>query len=274
MTARILVTGKYVSLVIASAVTLLPLVVVLMASFKTERESINSGPLVPPHDWLNLHNYWFAFTQGRMLLAFVNTAIILAVSITGTVIIGSMTAYAIDRYRFRLRRLVISGFLIAALVPGVTVQVATFQIINFFGLFDTRWAPIALYTGTDIISIIIFLQFIRGIPVTLDEAARLDGASSFRIYRSVIFPLLKPAIATVVIVKGIAIYNDFYVPFLYMPSENLGVISTSLFRFKGPYSAHWEIICAGAVLVIIPSLIAFLFMQRYVYNGLTAGATK
>ena len=272
--ARSAVAGKYVSLVVAAALTLLPLLVVFTTSLKSERESASSGPLDPPHDWLNTHNYEVAFTQGHMLTAFFNTAFILAFSVAGTVIIGSMTAYAIDRFRFRFRRAVLGLFLVATLVPAVTTQVATFQIINYLGMFDTRWAPIALYTGTDIISIIIFLQFIRGIPISLDEAARIDGASSFRIYRTVILPLLKPAIATVIIVKGVVIYNDFYIPFLYMPSSDLAVISTSLFRFKGPYGAHWEIICAGAVLVIIPTLVVFLFLQRFIYNGFTSGATK
>lgn len=272
--ARIAVAGKYLSLVAASAVTLLPLVVVALAALKTERESVNGGPLDLPGNWLNLHNFEVAFTQGHMLRAFANTAVVLVFSVTGTVVIGSMTAYAIDRFTFRFRRLVIASFLVAALVPSVTTQVATFQIIDRLGLFNTRGAPIALYMGTDIISIIIFLQFMRSIPVSLDEAARIDGASSFRIYRTVILPLLKPAIATVVIVKGVVVYNDFYVPFLYMPSPDLGVISTSLFYFKGPYGAHWEIICAGAVLVIVPTLIVFLFLQRYIYNGFTRGATK
>jgi ABC-type glycerol-3-phosphate transport system permease component len=272
--ARSATVGKYVSLVVATAITLLPLGVAFMTAFKTERESANGGPLDLPHNWFNFHNFTVAFNQGHMLLAFANTAIMLAISITGTVIIGSMTAYAIDRFRFRFRRLVIGGFLLAALVPAVTTQVATFQLIDYFGLFNTRWAPIALYMGTDIISIIIFVQFIRGIPISLDEAARIDGASTFRIYRSVIFPLLKPAIATVVIVKGVAVYNDFYTPFLYMPSKDLGVISTSLFYFKGPYGAHWEIICAGAVIVIIPTLVVFLFLQRFVYNGFTMGSAK
>jgi multiple sugar transport system permease protein len=274
MTARVSRIGKYLSLVVASVVTLLPLVVVFMTSLKTEREVTNGGPLDPPHSWGNLHNYVVAFTHGKMLGAFANTAFILAFSITGTVIIGSMTAYAIDRFTFRFRRLVIGLFLVATLVPAVTTQVATFKVVDSFGLVGTRWAPILLYMGTDIVSIYIFLQFIRGIPVSLDEAARIDGATSFRIYRSVILPLLKPAIATVVIVKGITVYNDFYIPFLYMPGEDMGTISTSLFRFKGPFGAHWEDISAGAILVILPTLVLFLFLQRFIYNGFTMGASK
>ncbi|MET9459832.1 carbohydrate ABC transporter permease [Streptomyces canus] len=263
------------SLIAATLVVLLPLVVVLLTSLKSEKEMANtSGALEIPHDLLNFHNYVTAFQDGEMLSAFTNTAIILLISIGGTVLIGSMTAYAIDRFTFRFKKLVVALFLTAALVPGVTTQVATFQIVNSFGMFDSLWAPIALYMGTDIVSIYIFLQFVRSIPVSLDESARLDGANAFTIYRKIIFPLLKPATATVVIVKGITVYNDFYIPFLYMPSEDLGVISTSLFRFRGPYAAHWEVISAGAVLVILPTLIVFLSLQRFIYNGFTRGATR
>ena len=265
----------HLSLVAATVVVLLPLVVVLLTSLKSEKEMADtSGALELPRDLLNFHNYVAAFQDGEMLSAFMNTTIILLVSVAGTVLIGSMTAYAIDRFTFRFKKLVVALFLTAALVPGVTTQVATFQIVNSFGMFATLWAPIALYMGTDIVSIYIFLQFVRSIPISLDESARLDGANAFTIYRKIIFPLLKPAIATVVIVKGITVYNDFYIPFLYMPSEDLGVISTSLFRFKGPYAAHWEVISAGAVLVILPTLIVFLSLQRFIYNGFMRGATR
>ena len=265
----------HLSLVLAALVVLLPLTVVFLTSLKSSGEMANgSGALTLPDDPLNLDNYVTAFRDGRMLSAFGNTAVILVAAVGGTVLIGSMTAYAIDRFPFRFRKLVVALFLLAALVPGVTTQVATFQIVNGLGMFDSLWAPIALHMGTDIVSIYIFLQFTRSIPVSLDEAARLDGAGAFTVYRKVILPLLKPAIATVVIVKGINVYNDFYLPFLYMPSEDLGVISTSLFRFKGPFGAHWETISAGAVLVILPTLIVFLFLQRFIYNGFTRGATK
>lgn len=268
-------TFVYLSLVLASMVVLLPLGVIVLTSLKSEQEMADdSGALTLPGDFLNFHNYVTAFQDGEMLSAFANTSFILLFAVAGTVLIGSMTAYAIDRFTFRFRKLVIALFLVATLVPGVTTQVATFQIVNSFGMFDTLWAPIALYMGTDIVSIYIFLQFVRSIPISLDESARLDGANAFTIYRKIIFPLLKPAIATVVIVKGITVYNDFYIPFLYMPSEDLGVISTSLFRFKGPFAAHWETISAGAVLVILPTLIAFLFLQRFIYNGFMKGATR
>lgn len=266
--------GKYVSLVLGCLVALVPLVVIFMTSFKTPEEYRATGPLDPPDSFLNVDNYVSAFVGGAMLTGFINTAVILAFSLVGTVVIGAMAAYALDRFHFRGRWLVVALFLFATLVPAVTTQVATFQVISGLGLFNTRWSVIALFLGTDIISIYIFMQFLRGVPKELDEAAALDGANVWTIFWRIIFPLLKPAIATVVIIKGIAIYNEFYLPFLYMPSRDLGVISTSLFRFQGPFSAQWEVISAGVVIVILPALVTFLFLQRYIYNGFTSGATK
>lgn len=272
---RALVTFlKYASLVLASLATLIPLVVIVLTSLKTSVELSGSGLFSLPSNWLNFDNYVTAFRGGDMASAFFNTTIILVVSIIGTVLIGSATAYALDRFVFKFRGTVLGLFLVASLVPAVTTQVATFQVVNWLGLFNSRMAAIVLFTGTDIISIYIFLQFIRSIPIDLDEAAKIDGAGHFAVYRRIILPLLKPAIATVVIIKGIAVYNEFYIPFLYMPSRDLGVISTSLFRFKGPFGAQWEVISAGAVLVIIPTLIIFLFLQRFIYNGFTGGAVK
>jgi multiple sugar transport system permease protein len=267
-------TAKYLSLVAASAVVLVPLLVVLLTSLKTENEAATTGPLTPPGNWFNLGNYLTAFQEGQMVQAFVNTTVILVVSTAGTVLIGSMAAYAIDRFEFRLKKLVMGLFLVATLVPGVTTQVATFQIVDDLGAFNTRWAAILLYLGTDIVSIYVFLQFTRSIPISLDEAARLDGANSFTIYWRIILPMLKPAIATVVIIKGITVYNDFYIPFLYMPDSELGTVSTALFRFKGPFGAHWETISAGTVLVILPTLVVFLALQRFISNGFAAGSTK
>lgn len=271
---RIAVALKYASLVLAAVVMVAPILVVLMTSLKTPAEAATGDPFSLPSNWFNLSNYVTAFTGGDMARAFANTTFILILSVTGTVLIGSMTAYALDRFTFRGRGLVLGAFLLAALVPAVTTQVATFQVIDFFGLFNTRWSAIVLYVGTDIVSIYIFLQMIRSLPISMDEAARIDGAGPWTIYRRIIFPNLKPAIATVVIVKGITVYNDFYIPFLYMPSEDLGTISTSLFRFKGPFGASWEAISAGAILVIVPTLIVFLALQRYIYNGFASGSVK
>jgi multiple sugar transport system permease protein len=267
-------TLKYFSLLLGCLIALLPLVVIFIASFKTEKEFYNTPVFSLPGNFSNLQNFSDAFTGGLMLQGLWNTAIILVFSCAGTILIGSMTAYVLSRFDFKLNALVTSLFLLAALIPGVSTQVATFRIISALGLFNKLASNIILFMGTDIISVYIFLQFLNGIPRDLDEAALMDGASFLGIFWNIILPLLVPAIATVLIIKVVAIYNDFYTPFLYMPGKGLGVISTSLFRFIGPYNAHWQVICAGIAITIVPTLIIFLFLQKYIYNGLIQGSVK
>lgn len=274
-TKKILISiFKYTTLIIGALCSIVPLLVVFFSSFKTKSEYNSTGPLDLPKSFLNFDNYIKAFTQGNMIQGFINTLIILFISLTIAILIGTMVAYVLHRFEFRGKKIVMGLFLLATLIPAITTQVSTFQIINNLGLFNTRLAPIILFGGTDIIAVYIFLQFLDGISYSLDEAALLEGASYFKIYRSIILPLLKPAIATVIIIKGVAIYNDFYTCFLYMPKTELQVVSTALFRFKGPYGSQWEVICAGVVIVIIPTLIAFIALQKHIYNGLTSGSVK
>ncbi len=265
---------KYASLILGALAALLPIIVVFFASFKTKQEYAATSPLMPPTNWFNFSNYTKAFVDGKMLLGFGNTAFILVMSIVGATLLGSMIAFVLNRFKFRGSKLIMAAFLLATLIPSVTTQVATFQIVNALDLVNTRWAAIILYLGTDIIAVYIFLQFLDSISTALDESAMLDGASYFTIYWKIILPLLKPAIVTVIIVKGVNIYNDFYTPFLYMPKSGLQVISTALFKFKGPYGSQWEVICAGIMIAIIPTLIIFLILQKYIYNGFTNGSVK
>ncbi|MBW7473789.1 carbohydrate ABC transporter permease [Paenibacillus oenotherae] len=265
---------KYATLLLGAFAALVPIAVVLFASFKTNKEYSTTSPLTLPENWFNFSNYSKAFINGKMLLGFGNTIFIVVMSIIGATLIGAMIAYVLNRFRFRGRNILIVAFLLATLIPSVTTQVATFRIIDSLHLMDTRFAPILLYLGTDIIAVYIFMQFLDSISDSLDESAMLDGASYFTIFWRIILPLLAPAIVTVIIVKGVNIYNDFYTPFLYMPSENLQVLSTALFKFKGPYGSQWEVICAGIMITIIPILIIFLSLQKYIYNGFAQGSVK
>jgi multiple sugar transport system permease protein len=264
----------YLSLIIASLIAVVPIVVVVLASFKTSSELGNSGVLELPKSFLNFENYKVAFVDGKMLLGFRNTIIILLLSLAATVLTGTMTAYVLHRFKFKGKTLICNLFLIASLIPSITMQMSVFQIIVKLNLFNTLLSTVILYAGTDIISIYIFLQFMDNIPFSLDEAAIMDGAGHVRIFTTIILPLLKSAIVTVVILKGVVFYNEFYTPYLYMPKTELAVISTALFRFKGPYGTKWEVICAGVIITLLPALIMFLVMQKKIYSGLTSGAVK
>lgn len=139
------------------------------------------------------------------------------VSLAGAILNGTMVAYILSRFEFKGKRLLKSAFLFASLVPGMTIQVMLYQTISLLGVYNTRMAGFLLYIGTDIISIYIFLQQLDAIPISLDESAMLDGASYLAVFRKIILPLLKPAVSTVIIIKGVGIYNDFYIPYQYMP---------------------------------------------------------
>ena len=264
----------YLFLILVSVIYIVPLVWVFMVSFKTNAEFSSSNVLALPKNFLNFSNYVTAFVDGNMLTGFLNTAIILVFSLAATILTGTMTAYVLNRFKFPGRKLVNNLFLLASLIPSITMQMSVFQIISRLGLFNTRLSVILLYAGTDIISIYIFLQFLENIPVSLDESAIMDGASYLKIYTKIIMPLLKPAIVTVIIIKGVGFYNDFYTPYLYTPKPALQTISTALFAFKGPYGSKWEVICAGTIITMIPTLIIFLLLQKQIYSGMTQGAVK
>ena len=263
---------QYLILAVGAIVAILPILVVFIGSFKSNNEFLTTGVLSLPKS-LDFSNYKTAFVSGQMLTGFKNTLIIFGISMVGKLLLGSMFAYVMSRFDFKLKKPIMALFMLAVLIPGITSQVATFQIIEGIGLFNTIWSVILLNLGTDVISIYVFLQYLDEIPVSLDESAFLDGANYFGIFWRIILPNLKAPIVTMLIISGVGVYNDFYNPFLYMPDRNLKVISTALFAFKGPYGTNWPVILAGVIIVILPILIVFLALQKYIYNGV-AGSVK
>ncbi len=271
--SAIVPTIQYLSLLIASFVVLFPIYTIFVGAFKTRTEYYTAR-FTLPESFLNFENFQLVFERGKLGLGFWNIGVIIVISIVGNIILGTMTAYALGRFNFKLKKLIMGMYLVAAVIPLVTTQVATFSIIKALGLYNTLGAPVVLYLGADVIQIVIYLQFIHSIPKAIDESAYLEGASLFTIYWRMIFPLLAPATATVIILKFIAIYNDFYIPFLYMPSQDLRVVSTAIYAFVGPNAARMEIISAFILVVFVPTAVLFLFLQRYVFSGVTSGAVK
>jgi multiple sugar transport system permease protein len=262
---------KYAVLTGACILVMVPILTVLLGSFKEHQEFLESSVFAFPKK-AQLANYYEAFFQGRVLEGLLNTVIILVISCAGTIMIGTMTAFVVQRFKSILTATVKTAFLIANLLPGITIQVTVFQVINSLGLYNTMGAPIILYVGTDIVSIYIFIQFMNQISTSLDESAIIDGASYPRVYWNIILPMLQPAVATVLVIKFIAVYNDFYTPNLYLNRKR--VVSTALYSFIGPFSAKWEVIFAGVVICIIPSLIIFLALQKFIYSNLVSGSVK
>ena len=128
--------------------------------------------------------------------------------------------------------------------------------------------------GTDVISIYIFIQFMENISKSLDESAIIDGASYWTIYWKIMLPLLRPAIVTSCILKGVSVYNEYYAANLYLMNKNLRTIAISLYTFVGPMGSQYNLICAGVIISLLPALIVFVSCQKQIYSGITAGAVK
>ena len=154
------------------------------------------------------------------------------------------------------------------------MQVTVYNIMSSMGLVNHLYGYILMMCGTDVISIYIVIQFIENIPISIDESAYLDGASYWTIYWKLILPLLKPAIVTSCILKGVAVYNEYYCANLYLMDKKLHTMATSLYTFVGPMGSQYNLICAGVIMSLLPALIVFIFCQKQIYAGITEGAVK
>ncbi len=265
---------KYVSLISATIVALIPIVVCVLAAFKTNDEYEASSVLDLPHSFGYLENFKIALEQANMLRCFMNTMIVLVVVLTVSVFTGSMLAYALNRFKFVGHGLIESLFLFASLLPGIAMQVTIYEIMQNLGFINHLYGYMVVLMGTDIISIYIFLQFFENLPTSLDESAIIDGCTYFGVFFRILFPLLKPAIMTSLVLKGVSVYNEYYSSNLYLQLPELKTISTALYTFTGPYGNQYNYICAGVLITIIPILIFFLVFQKQVYSGMASGAVK
>ncbi|QMV43944.1 carbohydrate ABC transporter permease [Cohnella cholangitidis] len=270
---RFFTVFKYASLILATIVVLFPIYSVFVGAFKTREEYYDSG-LGLPDSFLNFDNFARVFEVGRLDVGFMNIITILLVAVCGNILLGSMVAYAVGRFEFKLKNSIVGLFLIGQLIPTITTQVALFSVVKGLMLYNKLAVAMVLYMGADVLQIIIYLQFVKSIPKDLDESAMIEGASLFKIYRSIIFPMLAPATATLVILKTISIYNDFTVPFLFMQAEKLQVVSTAISAFVGPNAAQLNLISAAIMVIFIPTVVIFLVLQRFIFAGVTNGAVK
>lgn len=257
------------------AVVLAPIVLTFFASLKTKTDMINTSPLsLPSFDRITFENYKEVLTSKQLVTGFKNTGIILAVSLVFNVLFGTITAFIIERFNFRGKKVIVALFFLGMLIPTFVTEIARFQVIQKLGLYNSLGAPIIIYVASDLMQLYIYRQFISGISVALDEAALLDGCSYFGLFARIIFPLLAPATATVCIIKAISIINDMYIPYLYMPKNKLRTLTTFLMDYANAQQGSWQTLAAGIIIIMIPTVILYLFFQKYILAGVAAGAVK
>lgn len=256
-------------------IVILPILLTIFAALKTKTAINTTSPLAfPAFSEITFDNFEKVLTDKYLWIGLKNTMIILAFSLFFNVVFGTTTAYILERFNFRGKKFVIALFFLGMLIPSFVTEIARFRIINSLGLYNTLAAPIVIYIASDLMQLYIYRQFISGLPVALDEAALLDGCSYFRLFWRVIFPLLAPATATVCIIKAIVIINDMYVPYLYMPKNQLKTLTTFLMNYANAQQGSWQTLAAGIIIIMIPTIVLYLFFQKYILAGVTAGAVK
>lgn len=264
---------RYVFLVIASIFVIVPLVPLFFMAFKTGAEYSATSVLTPPQNWLNTYNFAYAIRVGHLGKAFLWTAVILAISLAIQITLTSMVAYVLHRFQFFARNIVKTLFTLTMFIPVVTTQTLIFRMMYSVKLINTMWSVIILYAGVGIVGIYIMMNQLDGISREIDEAAWIDGASFNYTFWQIIFPLMRPACTTLLIINGIALYNDFYIPNLYLNS-NVQTFTVALYKFYGSMATPFEIVSAAIIIGMIPIVLIFLFLQKYIYSGLSAGAVK
>ena len=266
---------KWVSLVFVSFVAVLPVVSCVITAFKTDTEYQQTNVMVMPESWLNFDNFIQAFQRANMGRAFINSTIILVCVLVVSTIVGTQLAYVLNRFKFPGNGLIRNLFLFASLLPGVAMQVAVYEIMYKLGFINSLIGYIIMMCGTDVISIYIYIQFFENIPISLDESGIVDGASYFTIFYKILLPLVKPAIVTSCILKGVGTYNEYYSANLYLQDKKIyPTVATSLYTFVGPLGSKYNLICAGVIISLLPALIVFITCQKQIYSGLTSGAVK
>ena len=265
---------EYVSLIFFGLCAVVPVISCVITAFKTQEEYQTTNVMTLPKNWLNFDNFIKAFQTADMGRAFLNSVIVMVSVLVVSIVIGTQLAYVLNRFKFPGNGLIRNLFLFASLLPAVAMQVTVYNIMTALHFVNHLYGYIILMCGTDVISIYIFIQFMENIPISLDESAIIDGASYWTIYWKIMLPLLKPAIVTSCILKGVGVYNEYYMANLYLMDKKLHTIATSLYTFVGPMGSQYNLICAGVIISLLPALIVIILCQKQIYSGIAAGAVK
>ena len=256
------------------AVFAFPLLVGVLNSFKPMTDVIFQ-PLAIDPDRFTLDAYQAAVGRLKYGQRFVNTGILTVGSVTISVFLSSMTAYKLSRENTRLSKGIYKGITMFMLIPFNCTMISLTVLMTQLGLMDTFPGTILGYLAfLGPMSIFLYYGYMRSIPGALDESARIDGCSTFGIYWHIVFPLLGPMTATVVILNTFRVWNDYLYPLLMLQSESKRTLVTGLTTFCTNHLKQWDKLLAATVLVIAPVFVVYVIMQRRIISGMVTGAVK
>ncbi len=208
--------------------------------------------------------------DGLIFTAFQNSIVLTVASVALIVIVGTMVAFVLQRRRDRVGSLVAGMLLLGLILPPALVP--TIYVLQWTGLFKSLLGLVLVEVALILpFAVLIFRTFMTAIPRELDEAAIIDGATPWSLFRRVIFPLLRPAVITVIVVASVTVYNDFVNPLYFLPGDENATVQLTLFNFQSQFNTRWNLLFADVLLITIPPMIMFIFFQRQIVSGMTDG---
>jgi multiple sugar transport system permease protein len=264
----------YLVLILATFLWLIPIITGLVTSIRTFDDILYNGFISWPKE-ITLRNFAEAWDRGGLSRYLPNSFIITIPSLVFTLFLSSLGAYALARFKFRGNLIIYFLFVAGMLLPFQVLMLPVFRLTDFLGLYDTYWGLIAFHTAFQLGFCIFMLRnYMRTVPGEIIEAARIDGCGELRIWWQIMVPLTLPALAAIATLEFTWIFNDYLWAIVLLRSDHLKPITAGLATLQGQYVTDWPVIVAGALLGTLPTLLVFLFLQRYFIEGLTLGSTK
>jgi raffinose/stachyose/melibiose transport system permease protein len=265
----------HIALILYTILAVGPIVLILINAFKSRR-AIFADPLgFPDARTFTTIGFDRVFANSDFGLYFLNSLTVTVVSLGLIVLIGAMAAWALTEYRFRGNTLLSLYLAIGIMVPIRLGSVSILRMMVELDLVNTLTALVLVYVAQGLpLAILILGEFIQQIPKDLRDAARCDGVSEYRIFGSIILPLIRPAIATVAVFTMVPIWNDLWFPLILAPGGGKQTVTLGVQQFIGQYVTDWNAVLASLTLAIAPILVLYLLFSRYLVRGLTAGAVK
>jgi N-acetylglucosamine transport system permease protein len=265
----------YAILFLWAGVTILLMAWVVLNSFKTNPQLFMDPWGIPKP--INIQSYVHAWSIAKMGSYFTNSMIVVSMSVFVTIFIGAMAAYVLARFEFKGSNLLLYAFIGGMGIPIQLLLVPLFMVLRQFHLLDSHLGLILVYVGISLpFTVFVLTGFFRSLPTEIEEAAAIDGCTEFQIYWKVMLPLASPGLITAAVFNFVTLWNEYLLALVLLTDPDLSTLSLGMYNLKTAmtYSVDWTALFAGVVIMMIPSLIVYLLLQRFIIQGLTLGAVK
>lgn len=263
----------YILVILISAISLIPFYVLILLSLNSPSKNFSQGLYLLPD--FNFSNFYESWKVSKIGLSIINSLIITSGAVTVIVLFASSAGYAAARFKSRFNSAVFNILLICMMIPGIINTVPLYTLMKAIGGINTYWAMILVCAANALpFSVFLYTGFIKTISKEMEESAIIDGCTWFSAFWRVTFPLLKPVTASVVIISGLGVWNNYAQAVFFLQSQSRRTIPLAISMFFQQYGAKWNLMAASAVIGVAPAVLAFLIFQKYFIKGMAAGSIK